>query len=423
MIDLEHLREQPELYQKACDVKRIQISIKDFLELDKKYRQLKSDWENLRARQNQISKEVPKLKGEEKEKTLAEVKEIAQTLKLQAESLKPVEEEWQRIQYLLPGIPLPEVPEGKDDSENKQVWTWGEIPQFSFEPKSHAELGKKLNILDEERGVKVAGARSYFLKGLGARLQHAVLQCALDMLEKRGFEVFEPPHIVKYETMRGTSYFPGGEESAYHLDERDAEYYLLGTAEVPVASYHMDEILAETDLPKRYAGVSPCYRREAGTYGKDTQGVYRVHQFYKVEQVVICKNDAEESARFHKEILANAEALMQALKLPYRVVAVCTGDMGRGQVFKHDVEAWMPSRKGYGETHSCSTFHEFQSRRLNIRYKNAQGKNIFCHTLNNTCVASPRILIPILENNQNADGSITIPEVLRPYLGGRSRIE
>jgi seryl-tRNA synthetase len=238
--------------------------------------------------------------------------------------------------------------------------------------------------------------------------------------------------------MMGTSYFPGGEEQAYALgvdrtpevgldgkDIRSIEsdrLYLIGTSEVAVASYHSDETLKASDLPKRYAGISNCFRREAGTYGKDTHGLYRIHQFQKVEQVILCEADPAVSASLHKEILANAETVLQALELPYRVVTVCTGDMGRGQVFKNDIETWMPSRKGYGETHSCSTFHDFQARRLGIKYETKDGEKKFVHTLNNTCIASPRILIPILELNQNADGSVTIPKVLRPYMGGKELI-
>ncbi|MEI6518263.1 MAG: serine--tRNA ligase, partial [bacterium] len=273
-----------------------------------------------------------------------------------------------------------------------------------------------------ERGVKVAGARSYFLKGDGMRLQHAMMSLSLDVLHRAGYTLMDPPHIVKYEAMVSTGYFPGGEEMAYHLDQRDEGLHLIGTSEVPVASYHSDEILSLEELPKRYAGYSPCYRREAGAYGKDTHGLYRVHQFYKVEQVIFCKADPDESMKLHQELLANAEQIMQLLELPYRVVDVCTGDMGQGQVYKNDIEAWMPSRKGYGETHSCSSFYEFQARRLNTRYKDTNGKNVFCHTLNNTCIASPRILIPFLENHQNEAGTISIPKALRPYMGGQELI-
>ena len=255
------------------------------------------------------------------------------------------------------------------------------------------------------------------------RLEQAVLALAMDLMQRKGYTLMACPHIVKYDAMMGTGYFPGGEEMAYHLDERDAEFYLIGTSEVSVCSYHLDEILEAHTLPRRYAGFSPCYRREAGTYGKDTQGLYRIHQFYKVEQVIICKADAAESAKMHAELLANAEELMQLLELPYRVVDVCSGDMGQGQVYKNDIEAWMPSRQSWGETHSCSTFYDFQARRLKLRYRAEAGETKYCHTLNNTLIASPRILIPLLENNQNSDGSVTVPKALRPFMGGQELIK
>jgi seryl-tRNA synthetase len=291
-------------------------------------------------------------------------------------------------------------------------------------------LGQKLDIIDIPRGVKIAGSRSYFLKGDAVRLELAVLAFTLDHLIRKGFTPFAPPLLASWEAMMGTSYFPGGEEQAYAVgarQDRDGPmeadgYYLIGTSEVSVASYHQAETLSQTELPKRYCGIGNCFRREAGTYGKDTQGLYRVHQFQKVEQVVLCEADERVSAAMHAELLQNAEEVLQALALPYRVVDVCTGEMGRGQVFKNDIETWMPSRKAYGETHSCSSFHDFQARRLNIKYDAGDGGKKFVYTLNNTCIASPRILIPILENNQNADGSVTIPDVLRPYMAGQERI-
>jgi seryl-tRNA synthetase len=349
------------------------------------------------------------------------MKALAEGLKEGSARLKDLEERWRKEQLMIPSIPLDSVPVGKDDSENRPVRSWGDIVSRDFEPRSHVELGKYLDLFDIERGVKIAGARSYFLKGDGARLAHAVLSLAMDHLHKQGYTLMDPPHIVNHQAMVGTGYFPGGEEMAYRLDSRDEGFNLIGTAEVPVASYHSDEILELSELPKRYAGYSPCYRREAGAYGKDTSGLYRVHQFYKVEQVVVCRADADESLRFHYELLGNAEAVMQMLEIPYRVVDVCTGDMGQGQVFKHDIEAWMPSRRAYGETHSCSSFYDFQARRLNTRYRDGvSGKTVFCYTLNNTCIASPRILIPLLENHQNRDGTVNIPQALRGYLGGQS---
>jgi seryl-tRNA synthetase len=422
MIDLHDLRERPEEYQRTCQNKGIKVDVAAFLKLDAEYRKSRADFESMRASQNAVSKEIPKLSGAEKEAKLAEMKGLAEKLKEATSTLKELEEQWQKQQLLLPSIPLPQVPVGKDDSENVFSRAWGEVPKPSFDLRDHIRLGKELDLFDVERGVKIAGTRSYFLKGDGMRLQHAVMSLALDLLHKSGYTLMDPPHIVNWNAMMGTSYFPGGEEMAYHLDQRDDGYYLIGTSEVPVASFHAEEILAQEELPKRYAGYSPCYRREAGAYGKDTAGLYRVHQFYKVEQVVLCLADADESMRMHQELLGNAEKLMQLMELPYRVVEVCTGDMGQGQVYKNDIEAWMPSRKAYGETHSCSSFYDFQARRLNTRYKDGNGKNVFCYTLNNTLVASPRILIPLLENHQNADGSVTIPKALRPYMAGQEVI-
>ena len=422
MIDLHDLRQRPQDYQEACRKKRVKFDVAAFLALDAQHKTLLGEVEILRSKQNAFSKDIAKLTGEAKQNGLQEMKEISAKLKSASQTLKETEEEWKRQQLLIPGIPLAEVPEGKDDSENVEIRKEGQLPKFNFKIKDHVELGKSLDILDIERGVKISGARNYFLKGDGMRLQHAVLQLALDTLHHKNYVLMDPPHIVKYEAMMGTGYFPGGEEQAYQLEQGEDPSYLIGTSEVSVCSYHMAEILDESELPIRYAGYSPCYRREAGTYGKDTHGIYRIHQFFKVEQVIICKNDNQESAKLHRELLANAEEVLKLLELPYRVVDVCTGDMGQGQVYKNDIETWMPSREKYSETHSCSTFHEFQARRLNIRYKSESGKNIFCHTLNNTCVASPRILIPLLEVHQNEDGSINIPKALRPYMGGQEKI-
>ena len=422
MIDLHDLRLRPEAYQIACDKKRIKFSIKDFLDMDAKYRVLKTSSEKLRAEQNACNKEIPKLSGQEKQDKLAAMKDLAAKLKIEQTELAEIEDKWKKDQLIIPSIPLESVPVGKDDSENVEIKKWGTLPSFNFTALDHVTLGNKLGLFDFERGVKIAGARNYFLLGDGARLQHAVLQFAKDFVCARNFTLVEPPHLVRYEAMSGTGYFPGGEDQAYHLDSRDDETYLIGTSEVSVCAMHMNETVEKERLPIRQAGYSPCYRREAGTYGKDTAGLYRIHQFYKVEQVVICEANAETSAKLHAEILGNAEALLQALELPYRVVDVCTGDMGRGQVYKNDIESWMPSRNSYGETHSCSTFFDFQARRLNLRYRNEAGDLVYCHTLNNTLIASPRVLIPIIENNQQADGSIKIPKVLQPYMGGQEVI-
>ncbi len=431
MIDLADLRARPDAYQIAANQKNIKISVDAFLSLDEKRRALVTEVEDMRATKNAASKKIPEMKGDEKAALIAEMKTLGDTLKGKEQELDEIEKEWMNLQLRMPGIPLPQVPVGKDDSENVEIRKVGEPTTFDFEFKDHVALGELLDIIDIPRGVEIAGSRSYFLKGDGARLELAVMMFTIDMLVKRGYTLFTPPVFANWNAMMGTSYFPGGEEMAYAVGVRkdlsepieSDDLYLIGTSEVAVTSYHQGEVLKLSDLPKRYAGYSNCFRREAGTYGKDTHGLYRIHQFQKVEQVILCENSPEVSEKMHAEILGNAEAVLQALKLPYRVVDVCTGDMGQGQIYKNDIETWMPSRGKYGETHSCSTFHEFQSRRLNIKYEDVDGTKKFVHTLNNTCIASPRILIPILEIYQQKDGSVEIPEVLRPYMGGQEVIK
>jgi seryl-tRNA synthetase len=337
------------------------------------------------------------------------------------EQVKQLQPEFDALMSQVPQPAAPEVPYGLDDTQNVELRTWGTIRQFDFEPKDHIQLGLSLDIIDMERGVKLSGTRNYFLKGDGALLHWAVLRFSLDYMVAKGYTPMVVPLLMRDEAMRGTGYFPGSEEQTYQM-ERDA-LNLAGTAEVPVTAYYMGEILTQQQLPVKFVGLSTCFRREAGAAGKDTYGLYRIHQFDKVEQVILGENDEEKSKQYHQEILANSEGVLQAMNLPYRVVNVCTGDLGRGQVQKYDIETWMPSRKSFGETHSASRFYEFQARRMNLRYKTDSGKNLFCHTLNNTVVASPRVLIPLLELYQNADGTITIPDVLRPYMGGRTRIE
>ena len=421
MIDLGDLRNNPEAYQRACDVKGIKFDVQAFLELDQRYRKSKAEVEQLRARQNAVNDEIKTLSGDEKQARITEMKELAPKIKELTESVRELEQEWKAGQLRIPSIPLEHVPVGKDDTENVEVSRWGEIPSFDFELRDHVALGELLGIIDIKRGVKIAGTRNYFLVGDGARLQHAVLGLARDLLHQKGYLLMDCPHLVNYEAMMGTGYYPGGEEQAYCLDQRD-DKHLIGTSEVAVCAYHLDEILDPAELPKRYAGYSACYRREAGTYGKDAHGLYRIHQFYKVEQVIIAQADKAKSDEYHRELLGNAEELMQALGLPYRVVDVCTGDLGQGQVYKNDIEAWMPSRESYGETHSCSSFYDFQARRLRMRYKDSDGKNRYCYTLNNTLIASPRILIPLLELNQNRDGTVNVPQALRPYMNGQELI-
>lgn len=432
MLDPHLLRENPKLFKDGAKKKGSDPKLVDeFLKLDEKLRTLKRKVEDSRAEQNKAAKEIAGFTGKTKEKAIKSMQKLKAELKEQEEALKPLEAEISALMLRLPAPPAEKVPFGKTDKDNVEVRKWGKVPSFDFEPKDHVELGRKLDILDIERGVKISGSRFYFLKNEGALLELAILRYTLDKLVGKGFTAFIPPVLVNYDAMMGTGYFPGGEAQAYAVGGPPNEpnepnepktSYLIGTSEVPVTSYHSNEILNEDQLPLKYAGYSNCFRREAGTYGKDTHGIYRIHQFQKVEQVIICKNDAAESAKMHQMILGNAEEVLQDLKLPYRVVTVCSGDMGQGQYYKNDIETWMPSRKFYGETHSCSTFHDFQARRLNLRYRDKEGKIQFCHTLNNTCIASPRILIPLLEIYQQQDGSVVIPKVLRPYMGGREEI-
>ncbi|TSC97684.1 MAG: seryl-tRNA synthetase [Candidatus Peregrinibacteria bacterium Greene1014_49] len=432
MIDLDDLRARPDVYQDAAKKKNIAVSIVDFLKLDQKRRELQKEVDGMRSTQNTTSKKMPSLKGDEKNAVLAEMKTLSAKVKEGEERLKALETEWRSMQYMLPAIPLDTVPVGKSDKENVESKRVGAEKKFSFTPKDHVTLGEALDIIDIPRGAKVSGARSYFLKGDGAQLHQAVLRYTMDSLVAKGWTLFAPPLMANEECFIGTGFFPGadqaniyavgGQEKPGAPIEAD-NLHLIGTSEVTVCSYHSGELLTEADLPKRYAGYSACFRREAGTYGKDTKGLYRVHQFEKVEQVVLCEANTEMALAMFEEIRKNAEDILQALELPYRIVDVCTGDMGKGKVFMQDIETWMPSRNGYGETHSCSYLGDFQARRLNIKYTTKDGEKKFVHTLNNTCIASPRILIPILEIYQNKDGSVTVPEVLRGYMGGQKTIK
>jgi seryl-tRNA synthetase len=421
MIDIKQIRENPQQFKDACETKGFAVDIDKLLETDKQLRAEKQQLQDLVSEKNRIGKSIPTLSDDEKQTALAQLSELKKSEAQYDDNIKKLQPEFDNIMLQVAQPTDKDVPLGKDDTENVEIRKEGKVRQFDFEPKDHVQLGLDLDIIDIERGVKLAGTRNYILKGDGALLHWAVLRFAMDYMVGRGYVPFSVPVLMKDETMTGTGFFPGSEDQTYQM-EKD-QLNLAGTAEVPLTAYHMGEILKADQLPLKYVAMSSCFRREAGAAGKDTYGLYRIHQFDKIEQVVICENSAEVSNKFHDEILTNAEAVMKALELPYRVANVCTGDLGRGQVKKFDIEAWMPSRKNYCETHSASKFYEFQARRLNLRYKNpATKKNIFCHTLNNTVIASPRILIPILELYQNTDGSITIPEVLRPYMGARERI-
>lgn len=415
MLDINFIRENVELIKNTAKNKGIDVDVDRLLVVDQRRRELIQSVEALQQERNQNSKLVQKTTGDEKNRLIERTKAVNQQIKDLNEEMESVMKEYDYLMMRVPNPPTPDTPVGEDDSDNVEVKRVGEIPSFSFPIKNHVELMMMHNMLDVERGVKIAGSRSYFLINDGALLHRAVQQLAIDFLYKRGYSPMVVPVMVNEMALEGTGYFPLGADQTFQL-EKDGKY-LVGTAEVSLTAFHQGEILDYQELPKRYAGVSDCFRREVGSAGRDVFGLYRVHQFAKVEQVVVCKNDPEESKRFHYELLQNAEDLLALLELPYRVVQVCTGDMGQGQIRKHDIETWMPSRENYGETHSCSTFHDFQARRLKMRYRDEEGQIKYCHTLNNTALATPRILIPLLENHQQADGRIRIPEALQPYMG------
>ncbi|MBT3201631.1 MAG: serine--tRNA ligase [Phycisphaerales bacterium] len=421
MIDIKLIRSDPDKYTKAAADKNMSADIAALLEADSALMDINQKLQDARTAQNNAGKQIAELTGQDKVDAIMSVKSLKTTiaeLEAQAEQLTP---KFDDLMLLVAQPAAEEVPLGKDDTENLELRTVGEIPSFDFELKDHVELGEALDIIDIPRGVKLAGSRNFILKGAGAMLHQAVLRLAMDQMIAKGYQLMTVPVLVNEDVMYGTGYFPLGRDQAY-LAERDNKS-LVGTSEVPLTAYHSGEILEASDLPKKYIAVSTCFRREAGAAGKDTRGLYRIHTFDKVEQVVIAPNDQDQSIAYHQEILANSEDVLKALELPYRVVNVCTGDLGQGQVQKFDIETWMPSRDSYGETHSASRFYEFQARRLNIRYRDEDGKVQFCHTLNNTVIASPRIMIPLLELNQNADGSINIPAALRQYMGGLAKIE
>ncbi len=421
MLDLKFIRENADLVKEGARKKRVTCDVDGVLELDRERRELGQRADDLRARQKAAGKAIAQAAPAQRATLVAEQAESKTELKGLEERLGAVEAALLEKQLVVPNVPAPEVPEGKSDADNVELYRRGEPPRFGSAPRDHVELASAQGWLDIEAGARLAGSRNYVLLGDLALLENAVLSLAVDHMLGKGFVPLSVPMLVRREPLVGSGYFPGGEEQTYRTDERD-ELYLAGTSEVPVTALHAGEILAEAALPKRYVARTPCYRREAGTYGKDTRGLYRVHQFQKVEQVVIDVADEARSLEHHRAILANAEEVLGQLELAYRVVNVCGGDLGVPHVQKFDIETWMPSREGYGETHSASRFHDYQARRLNLRYRDGEGRVRHCFTLNNTVAASTRLLLALLENHQEPDGRVRLPAALRPYMGGRERI-
>lgn len=422
MLDIKFIREHLDIIKAGAKKKHIEVDLDLLIKLDTKRKKLQQSYDDNRAKQNEMSAKIAQTTdASEKEQMIAEMKVVKEALQSNEVELKKTLKKWQGIMVQVPNVPDVTVPDGVSDEDNVEIRKVGDIPTFTFEPKSHIELMQNLDMIELDRGTKTSGFRGYYLKNDGVRLSFALWQFVFDTFAKKNPE-FQPmivPSLVRREPFMGTGYLPQSEEDLYKTQDGD---FLAGTAEVAMMSYYMDEVLEKKDLPIKFLAFSPCFRREAGSHGKDTKGLIRVHEFYKVEQVVLCEASHQESVDHHEQITKNSEELMQALKVPYHVVLNCGADIGLGQVKKYDIEAWVPTENKYRETHSSSYFHDFQTRRLNIRYKNDDGKLLFVHSLNNTALATPRALVPIIENYQQEDGSIVIPEVLRPYMNNQERI-
>jgi len=414
MLDINFIREHSDIVKAGAKKKNIEVDIDALLKVDDERRELQQKVDDRRAEQNTLGEAIPNLEGGEREVKIAELKLLKDKLQEDEKKLKDVLVRWRDLMVQVPNVPDMSVPEGKEDSDNEEIRTWGEKPTFSFEPKNHIELMEKLGMVDLERGAKVSGFRGYYLTGDGARLNFALWQYAQKFFSEKDFSPIIVPSLLRKESFFGTGYLPQSEEDLYKTQD---EEYLAGTGEVATMGLHANEIMDAKELPKKYFAFSPCFRREAGSHGKDTKGLVRVHEFYKFEQVVLCEASHEKSVEFHEELTKNAEDMMKELKIPYHVVVNCGGDLGLGQVKKYDIEAWVPTEDTYRETHSASYFHDFQTRRLGIRYRDENGDMKFVHSLNNTFMATPRLLVPLVENYQNEDGSITVPEVLVPYMG------
>jgi len=420
MLDIQFIRQNADQVRAAIAHKRLELDLDELLAADKERREATTTLEQKRARKNELTALIPRAGKEGRPALVEEARQIRTDIEQLEPQLADVQRRFQDLMLRVPSLPRPEVPIGKGEEDNVEIRRVGAPRAFDFPARDHVELMTGLGFVEWDGPRKFAGGRSYALVGDGALLELAVLRLAVDTVIERGMKLVLPPVMVKERAMTGTGFFPIGRNEAYAVTAD--ELFLIGTSEVPLVSMHCDETLDAERLPIRYAGISPCFRREAGAAGKDTRGLYRVHQFTKVEQVIFCAPDETVAEKHHYELLGNAEAILAKLEIPYRVAIACTGEIGLGQTRKHEVESWMPGRGAYSETHSCSTMGDFQARRSNIRVRLTDGTLGFPYTLNNTAVASPRILIPLLENHQNADGSVTLPKALVPYMLGKERL-
>lgn len=419
MLNINFIRENKDLVLNGAKKKHIDFDVDELISLDDQRKDLLQRVEEKRAEQNEVGKDIAQKTGDEKENLLKEMTELKESLQKEEAELKEIMIKWQDMMLRVPNIPDMSVPEGIDDSGNVEIRVWGERPKMDFAPKTHIDLMIKHDLVDFEVGTMVAGFRGYILKNEAVLLQFALEHFALDTLVKKGFTPMIVPSMVRRDTLLGTGYIPQGEDDLYKTQD---DMYLAGTGEVATMSYYKDQVIEKEKLPIKMLAYSTCFRREIGTHGKDTKGLKRVHEFYKLEQVILCEGSHEESVKIHEELTNNSEEIIQALKLPYRLVVNCGGDLGLGQVKKYDIETWCAGSSSYIETHSSSYFHDFQTRRLNIKYSDTDGKKKFVHSLNNTALAFPRVLIPIIENYQQEDGTIAIPEVLQPYMNGKKFI-
>lgn len=414
MLDIHFIREHADLVKAGAAKKRMTVDIDRLLALDDERKRLRGELDEKRAEQNRGSARIMLAQGEEKEKLLEALRHLKQGMADSDEKYKEVMKEWQELMLQVPNIPDMSVPDGESDADNQEVKKWGEPTAFSFTPKDHVALMTTLGLADFERGAKVAGFRGYFLKGDGVILMNAIWQLALKHWNGKNYVPLLAPSLVRRETFMGTGYLPQGEEDLYKTQDGE---YLAGTAEVATMGYYMEETLEKEQLPVKFLAWSPCFRREAGAHGKDVRGLIRVHEFNKWEQVALCEASHETSVALHEELNRNTEEFIELLGIPYHTVVNCGGDLGLGQVKKYDIELWVPAEQTYREISSASYFHDFQTRRLNIRYRDAEGKMQFAHSLNSTAIPVPRILVSIIENYQQEDGTIRVPEALIPYVG------
>ena len=424
MFDIKFIIENTDLVKEGIAKKgytKEDLDIDALIALYKDINKLKTSSQALAEEKNKLSNSIKSAAPEDRAAIIAKSKSIGEEFKSEQEKLATEQEKFNLMMLKMPNLPSPESPVGPDDSGNVVRRRVGELPHFDFTPRDHIELMELNDWSEMERIAKVSGSRTYAIKNDLAKLELAMHMMVLDKLRNNGFTVITVPSISKEKPLYGQGYLPFSRDEVYYLQQDDI--YLSGTAELILNSLRADEILQENELPVLYAGFSPCFRREAGAAGKDTRGLVRVHQFMKTEQFVICKNDIKESEKWHQKLLQISEEVLQDLELPYQVLEVCTGDMGAPKYRQYDLEAWVPSQNCYRETHSCSNITEWQARRTNLRYRdNADGKVKFVHTLNNTGIATPRALVPFIENHQNADGSVNIPKKLQPYMGGKKVI-